>query len=215
VVRAKATDLQRERESLEGGRNSAEFIKTHMDALQRMQTLLPRRTVVFTLDPQRSYGVLDRNDFTPDGHCILRVECERWSYFERGSIWLPKKCVESYFTDRFSLTQFSDKPRLQIILELETIEFGSPTNARFALDYNRPGSVVIDRTTPEARQRKRHEVAYTVSANGNLLRDAANVALRDVSRGRVLFWFVLANLMIFAVFTTAKMRIIRRNRRAS
>jgi hypothetical protein len=188
VERARAINLEQERESLESLRNGPDWVSRQIETLKKMQGFPLKRTVTFVLDPKRGYGVVERTDFTGTGQEIVHVQCSEWKYYEPEGVWLPGKCVESYFTGRFEYTGFSDQPRLTVTYELNHADFETHSDVQFALNYPQPRSLIVDRTTPDAIKSPDHKVTYTVAADGTLLRGVALTVLPEVSPGRRLFW---------------------------
>jgi hypothetical protein len=188
IVRAQATDLEKQRETLRPLRNGTNWINKEIETLKEMKTLIPRRTVKFVLDSKHGYGVVERDDFTASGQKIVHVQSDKWKYYETADVWLPNRCIESYYTGRFAYTEFSDQPRLTVMFELNHVDFGPQTNAQFALNYDKPRSLIVDRTTPEAQENPDHKVTYTVAANGTLLRGVALNVLPEMNRARHWFW---------------------------
>lgn len=206
LLRARNIDLEQERKKWAGGPNSPQSIAKRLDSLKKMQSMEPTRTAEFVLDPEHGYAVVQRKDFNSLGQLIVHREMDQWKYYESKSIWLPHRCTKSYHTDRFTLQDFSEKPRLAIVLKLNKCEFGDKPNCAFALDYRRAGTVVIERTTPEAQSRPDHAVNYTISANGSLLKDSAKSALREIKSTQFLIWFIAINSAICGMFLIGKFR---------
>jgi len=192
LMAAKQTSLQRERKQLEGGRNSSEFVAGEIEILKKKQAMIPKRTVAFTLDSKLGYSVVERDEWTAAGQKIVEIRSEKWKYYERIGVWLPGRCVAAYRTNPLNLTQFSDQPSLILTADLKLVEFGSQHKVQFKLDYKEPGTIIADRTTPEARQRPNHQLEYTVAADGSVLRGIALDVYRNTHRGHwYLFWLCL------------------------
>ena len=209
LVRAQAVNLEMRRKSLllatRNGRDSGnepEWVVKELSALKKMQSMVPKRTVRFVLDPKRGYGVVEREDLSAEGRRIVLVQAYKWRYYEDAGIWLPNRCVESYYTGRLALTEFYDRPHLTVTFQLNRVKFGHRENIPFALDYKKSGSLIVDRSTPEAQKEPGHEVVYTVAANGHLLRGSAIDVLNEMNRRRLAPIWIGLNVVIFGVVIT-------------
>jgi hypothetical protein len=101
------------------------------------------------------------------------------------------------------LDEFSEEPITTVTYTLKRFEFGVPANPTFALKYTQPGTFVRDRTSEEARSSTNHEVSFTVSADGRLLREAAS-SVRNQIGGRGLgMQFVAVNILLIVGFIVA------------
>ena len=214
VLRAQAIDLEERRKLLEAGPNSPNSISREIERLRRLQSAPPSRKVTFVLDPKRGYAVIEREEFNSAGSRTMRVQSYRWKYYEPGGVWLPERCgVFSYFDDPSSGGS-SNERYLQFTSEIRRIDFGIQTNLQFALHYKQPGTKVRDRTTPEARANRYHQVSYTVAANGNLLRGSVRVAPQN-NIWSLRYVFIGANVVILsAVITILSVKHRRRLRKA-
>ena len=121
---ARETDPERLRKNLEGTPNSPHFIAEQVANLERLQTMAPMRVVAFLLDPRHGYGVAEREEWTAAGQRIVRIQSEDWKYYESVGIWLPSRCVASYYAHPLTLSEFSDQPILTITHQLRLVEFG-------------------------------------------------------------------------------------------
>lgn len=201
VVRAQKVDLDRQRQLLEAGPNSSEAVAKQIEHLKVLQDMTPKRTVKFVLDPKRGYGVIERENWNAVGHRTVRIQSDKWKYYKPEGIWLPSRCDILYYEDA------SDKVRTKFTCELKQIEFSPRTNVQFALDYRKAGTLIRDRTTPEARTNTYHEVTYTVAADGMLLRDAAADVMREINRRRIApFWIGLNVLILGPIIIALYMR---------
>ena len=203
-------DLAQERKKLEGGRNSRAFIEKELAALEKMKNMARERVIDFLLDPELGYGVVERDDWTPAGNHIVHIVADQWKHYEAADVWLPGRCVESYFTSPFNLLEFSDQPVLTDTLQLERAEFG-PQNVAFALDYKKPGSQIVDRASLEARNSPDHQVSYMVAADEKVFRDAAGRAL-NASGGRPHLWLWVNLGVLVALVVALVVRQARRGR---
>lgn len=185
------------------GRSAAppQMVAKQVETLKKLQKMTPKRTVKFLLDPKRGYAVAEREEWTDAGQLIVRVKSEEWKHYEGAGIWLPSRCVAWYFTYPFSFEEFSDKPILTITHQLDVINFGRK-NIQFALVYKEPGTLIIDRTIPEARASTNHQAVFTVAAGGQLLRKAALGASREVDHRRFYFWLLIVNILILVSIAT-------------
>ena len=169
-------------------------VDEHLDAWRKRQTKIPKRTVTFLLDEQHGCRILEREEWTADGERIVHVVADRWEYYQRADVWLPRRCVSTYYTFPGNLTHFSDKPVLMLTNELTRIAFGLRGDVIQRLDqrddYRKPGTRVTDRTSAEARARSNHQVTFRVAADGTLLREAAYRASGEMTTSRVYSWLI-------------------------
>ena len=193
-------DLAKERKKLEGSRSSRAFIEKELAALEKMKQMDRERVIDFLLDPELGYGVVERDDWTPAGNHLAHIVADQWKHYEAADVWLPGRCVASYYTSPYALVELSDQPIVTDTLQLERVEFG-PQNVAFALDYNKPGSQIVDRTSVEARNSPDHQISYLVAADEKVFRDTAGRAL-DADGGRRSLW-LWVNLAVLGALVVA------------
>ncbi|HEV2208861.1 MAG TPA: hypothetical protein VG167_08800 [Verrucomicrobiae bacterium] len=197
VVNAQAIDLERERQRLSKLRNGPSYAEQRIAELRLMQTMPPRRKVVFWLDPARGYGVVAREEYTASEQLILRVTAADWLQFTDVGVWLPQTCTASYYADRFALRNFSDTTRLTVTYRVRHMDFSSHEGIVFDLGktYVLPGTQVFDRSTLLARARPDHAVVYHVAADGRLLGGAAIKASSEMGRRSIYVFVALIVLL--------------------
>jgi hypothetical protein len=215
LIDARAVNLEERRQFLKKAYlNGAQLAEKEIPALKTMQSMEPKRTVTLVLDAKYGYGVIEREEFTATGKRIVLVQSSEWKYYEPVGIWLPGRCVESYYTERFALTDFSDQPRSSVTFQLDEVQFSLPKDIKFALDYTTAGSMILDRTSLEARERPGHQVAYKVAADGTkLLQIAQSVTPLQNKKTRMWRFLILIFLAIppATVCTRYLLRKARRN----
>lgn len=200
LVLARATDVEQQRKDLATGRNSPASIKKQIEGLKEAQIMVPERVVRFFLDPKYQYAVVKREEWTADGRRILVIDSDHWKHYQLPDIWLPGRCVANFYANP-ELTEFSEKPSNVATAELQKIEFGSPKQVSYVLDYKKPGAVILDRTTPEALTNRGHVIKYVVSAKGDLFRHNARQALPEITHTRrtvtIIVLLVLSAIPLF------------------
>ena len=158
---------------------------------RRTLATTPERSISFLLDSKRGYGVVEREERLAAGQLIVRIQSEDWKYYDSVGIWLPKRCVSSYYTDPYNLDEFFNSPIFTITEQLNRVEFGHQ-DVLFDLDsysdYRLAGTFVDERTTVEARKARNHVVTYVIAANGKLLRQSAESIM---SRRRLFRYFLV------------------------
>jgi Peptidase C39 family len=195
LIDAEKVNLKKERDRIAANARALDtnvsdsYIQQQLDLWRLKQKLRPERTVAFELDPKKGYALVGREEWTADGRRIVRVEPSEWKFYGAGGLWLPRRCVATYFTFPLGLTRFFDKPVLTVTYLLKQATFGPRTGVHFELDkrreYRRPGGWIVERGTPEARKAPDHQVTYIVSADGAHLRRAASEAAAvRMSRGK-------------------------------
>jgi hypothetical protein len=208
VLRARAVNLDEYRKKMEHMHMAPDQILKEADILQQMANMDKWHTVTFLLDPKYGYAAVKSEEFAPTGQKTASIDSDRWQYFESANVWLPRRSVESFYTDRFLYAAFSNSPSLLITDTLNDVSFTIATNIVFALAYNEPGAYFADRTTPEAKTNVGHQVDYTVAANTNLLRGAVSDVSQNMNRRPDIFWdcifSILAVLPLIFIFISRK-----------
>jgi len=131
------------------------------------------RAVSFLLDPKHGYAVARRDEKTSAGERIVRIEAHDWEHFVDADIWLPRTCIASYYTEPFKLEQFWARPILVATQHLESVTFGHQdftSDLRKVPPYQDSGSVIIDRSLPEALTNHDHQVIFIVGEGGRPFR---------------------------------------------
>jgi hypothetical protein len=210
LASARDVDLEQRRKVLQSGRNSPEAVDREIENLRKMQGATPKRIITFILDPKYGYAPVGREERTPAGQRIVRIRSGLWKQYAPAGIWLPGQCVASYYTNPFALTDFADEPRLTVTLDLNRIEFRPKKAGSFVLDYRTPGTLIVDRSSPEARQAPSHQVLYTAPADGLSLRRMGEGVVQELNRTRFFAWMV-ANGVIMGI-VVAVLWIRRKNR---
>ncbi|MCG8449131.1 MAG: hypothetical protein MI725_06070 [Pirellulales bacterium] len=195
---ARHIDLSAERKLLESGRNSAEHVEREINAIRKMQEMEPYRIRRFLLDPNYGYGIVEREDRTASGELIVRVVSDDWKYYEKANIWLPGKCIESYYTYPSAPVEFNNKPKVKFTLLLDKADFNYQENVSFALDYKKPGTEIRDRSSTAAKESPDHEVSLIVSADGSTLRQSAEEALSENNESCSWVW-IWINIVVVAI----------------
>ncbi len=164
-------------------------------AYSRVRRLDWDRQVELWLDLEKGCAIKGRKDFNPEGKLIQTIECEDFRYTHKGNLWLPWKCtVKSYVKNPHLLDVFTDDPERTDTIELQEVTFQPREDISFVLDYG-PGTLVTDRSTEAAAAAPSGSVTYTVPAEKNELREAAN-AVRVTSPVKVIF--ISVNLIVAA-----------------
>lgn len=80
-------------------------------------------------------------------------------------------------------------------VEVSNVAFDVPSDFNFALSYE-PGSVVIERSTEEAKESPSGKVLYQVPASHDEMRNAAKGL---AGQSRIRNWFVAINVLVIVV----------------
>ena len=199
IEAAKQVDLPEYKKHLEAGRNSPDEIAKEVAAMKSMQQMTPQRKIALTLDPKYGYGVTKREEWTAAGEQIVEVIADQWKHFENAGVWLPQKCTESYYTYPSGYSSFTRQPMLTYSLRLKHANFSHQKDFKYALDYKRPGTLVVDRTTVDARQSPGHQVSYEVSADGSELRRSGKAAFQEIHGRTKNVWLWVNVAVVFIV----------------
>jgi RNA polymerase sigma factor (sigma-70 family) len=141
-------DLAEYQRDLESRPNTKQYIADEIAETKRLRALKPTRTIAFLLDARHGYQVAEREEWTAAGEHIGRIQSDGWKFYQGPGIWLPSRCVATYYTHPWRLDEFSDQPVHISTHELKRVEFGKK-DIPFALDPNRP--VVIARPTAASK----------------------------------------------------------------
>jgi hypothetical protein len=140
--------------------------------LEKMQAMVPKRTVSMLLDSKHGYAPLEREDRTAQGQLITRFRVEEWKYFSNAAIWLPAKCVVSHFTHPYRFDEFRETPVQTILINLKKVDF-APRKTEFVMisdpRYRVAGTEIHDETISNVVDGVRRGAILIMSANGTLL----------------------------------------------
>jgi hypothetical protein len=193
LANARATDPDTFRKNLQRTPADSNIISNEVKLLGHMRAMSPQRKISMLLDSKHGYFPIEREDFSADGHLIMRFKVEDWKYFESVSMWLPSRCIVLCFANPYTLSKFSDEPVQKYVITLNTADF-SQKHAEFNLlkvaPYNTPGTWVYDEAIMEKAGGVETPVILTVSADGRLLHDrvSGGHSLEDMKLRR--FWIL-------------------------
>lgn len=188
LARARALNLERERERLSKLKNGPEYVSKQIKELEDMRSQPPRRFVNVVVDPKRGYAILEREDTTLAGQTILRAWSDHWAHYTPPDLWMPRRIIEDFYTDRWKIIGFSDQPRVTLTYELEHAKFGGNEMTEFnlPLEYKKAATLVSDYSVPEAKAVSDHHIDYVVAADGKLMRGSALDVLAQIHDWRAL-----------------------------
>src|SRR5438034_10267253 len=72
-------------------------VAAEIEDAKALKARKPTRTVVLLLDPKHGYGVAERGEWNVAGKRTGRIQSEDWKFYEGAGIWLPSRCVVSYY----------------------------------------------------------------------------------------------------------------------
>ena len=128
LINRRKTDPVRFKKTIENNPNTAEFKTKELETLKRLQSMDPKRTVSLVLDSQHGYAVAERDDRTAAGQRIAHFQTENWKFYEDAGIWLPERCVVSYYATPYTFEEFADQPLQKLTIDLNLAEFGERSN---------------------------------------------------------------------------------------
>lgn len=199
VEAVRAMDIDGYKKELERRGTPAARLAQIVANYERLKKMPAERNVVWVFEPRYEGAATSREEYNLDSKLIRRVETDDWKFYERPGVWLPGKITISDYTMPTELYTFSDTPILITAMELKVAEFDR-RQVEYALDqkkeYQVAGTVVTDRSVPEARSTQLHQVSYTVAANGTLLQTSASNVMPRTHPPYL--WIILA--LAFAVF---------------
>lgn len=214
VAEALATDVEAIKAQLQTAGNPASVVAKVVEGIERRRRLAPSRTVLFALDPGKGYLAVRRKEWTSDGVLAREVILEDIK-LHAGRLWLPARCRDRHFLDAAYARLPLGKEQV-VVHSLGQITLQAPTNAVFALAYLKPGTIISDRTVPEAKTNRRHQVRFTVNADGKILRGNVFPVSPPLPAHVRLFWLVF-NLGVIggALFFGIRFWSRQRERRTS
>ncbi len=137
IVEIQKLDLDEYQRRLQRTPNTKEWIAQEIENVKRFKAMKPIRKVSLLLDAQHGYAVSERDEWTAAGEHISHIVSEDWRFYEGPGIWMPSRCVASYYTEPYGLKDFSKEPVHTETHELKRIEFGKK---EIAFSFDRPGT---------------------------------------------------------------------------
>lgn len=181
VLRARALDLDRFRRDMEDNHIAAKNINTTIDTLNLMRDMDKWHHVIYTVDPQMGYGIVSRQDYSPDGRLFSSIVSEKWSFFSKIGVWLPTSSTKSYYAKMNLYTNFSESPRLVIRYNLIDVSDISGSNISFALNYHYPYTMIVDHSTQRAKSGLNHQAVHSVGADELILNGEVKSAANEMA----------------------------------
>ena len=130
-------DLDEYQRHLDRTPNTKEWIAQEIDNVKRFKAMKPIRKVSLLLDAKHGYAVAERDEWTAAGQHIGHIVSEDWKFYDAPGIWLPGRCVASYYTEPYGLKDFAKEPVHTETHELKRVEFGTK---EIAFRFDRPGN---------------------------------------------------------------------------
>ena len=208
VGSAKKTNLERKRRELEQTNRRIRKnnwnvplipVEERILALRKRQEAVPKRLVTFRLDPSRGYGLLGRVERRISGEKILEVETGEWKHFQEEDVWLPRVVMERDFENAFTGTLREEVFSVHTC-RLKQVRFEPRDGVHYRLEaspeYRRPGTRIVDRTTPEAKTNKNHQVNFTIARNGDRLEGFLDLAPAQRRSWGPLSWVVIVGAVL-------------------
>lgn len=190
LIAAHQTDLERFGKYRRAFDASPQSITNELELYTQWRSLDTNCIVSFLLDPKYGYASIEREERLADGTRTLKVNTEGWKRYKDADIWMPDRCNVYFYAPRYSYRDFSDVPVVTNITSMSRISFAKTDTPTFALKYNQPGTVVEDRAVIEAQSSPKHQVLYTVAADGVLLRGVAVDVARELSTAQKTVWAI-------------------------
>ncbi len=130
IAHVQKVNIDQYRSELKRTPNAPDWISRELANVQRMQAMKPTRTISLLLDASHGYAVAERDEWTAEGQKIVHVESDEWQFHGGAGIWLPNRCVASYYTaPSFGSDVYSTEHILVVTNELQRVEFGKQTIA--------------------------------------------------------------------------------------
>jgi hypothetical protein len=165
----RALDLEEHEKELAARGQTPEFVADLIETYKRLRSLQPIRKVRLKFEQAHGYALSEREEWTAAGQRILLTSGTDWKYYAVADLWLPKRCVASFFTNPHNLNAFEERPVRTTVTLLKKVEFG-PRQHQFDLEktpeYQGVGTVVVDRAPKEVGVVAGEPVTHTIGAGG-------------------------------------------------
>ncbi len=194
VLESRKVDLAAFEAELRSLDSDPNYIEQELTAIKSTQKAEPIKYSEFVLDASIGYALAQHKETTADGRLRFSVtasEHQKYALADTNTaIWLPKTCaIQSYFVpDTFS--QHAETPYVVATAHLDSFSF-SPRENEFALVYETAGTLVGDRSSAEAKNAPGGQINFTVDADADALRFAADSARSWRSL------FIVLNMLLF------------------
>jgi hypothetical protein len=186
--------------------------------MQAVDLATADRRLRFTLDPRKSFAIRRRVERTKSGALAVAVDGSDFEKLPKSSLWLPRRIqVESHALREAPGLLTAQKLLVESYRVTELNDDPVPPE-RFALKYDKPGTLIADGTLPGAEKQPDGRVSYRQPASPE---DLEGVILAATESGykpksqamlTVIFWtsngVAFVALLSYAIY-------VRRKRTAS
>jgi len=134
--------------------NKEEDINDEWKRILSIRAMPPVLVESFYLDPQLNYAVRKFERRYQDGTLLREYENSDFERLAGRDLWMPRKCLEHRYIilDHKRGVIISEKPVYTWTCEATLIVPGPITGVSFALEYTKPGTLVTDRSNPNAEK---------------------------------------------------------------
>lgn len=132
--------------------NTEESIQEKIEVVKRMKRLTPKKIeYVFFLDPDHSFAVRRWQERTESGVLQHQLDGSNFQQLPGHALWLARESrVDSYVTNALPGETF-DIPIKTLIVNVSEYNTKTVPDSQFTLEYSTPGTLIVDRTLPEAK----------------------------------------------------------------
>ena len=106
------------------------------------------RKIALIFDPRRAFACIEREEWNTDGKRTGRTISEDWKFYEKPGLWLPQRCISSYFArPRAFLSNYSDQPIHTATHTLTEVSF-EPKEISFSFGPKKEQHDIFVKTAP-------------------------------------------------------------------
>jgi hypothetical protein len=171
----------------------------------------------FQLDPSLGYAVRRHEVWSALGSPVVVIVNSDFVKLTDPALWLPKHCHAEWYTWPLVFPdRFSREPAVFVDIQATRLERARVPPEQFVLDYNKPGSYIMDARLPGGEKTKQGRVSYQVPPNPADLDEAIKASQEGRTfvpsrRPHVAAWVVAGgSLVVIAVYAVLARRRWRR-----
>jgi hypothetical protein len=144
---AAAVDLERAEERLrESPRLTQEEIRLRVENIRQIRQLPEKWVYEFDLDPELNYALRRCQISYEDGRLLRQWICEELKQVGNRALWLPMRVEHEEYHFWGPQQIYFDTPFMTVTLEARAHKVDRVPPEQFRLDYDAPGTRIIDRT---------------------------------------------------------------------
>ena len=149
----------------------------------------PKRKIEMHLDPDYRFAPVYMIENDREGSRALEVRAKDWKHYQEYDIWIPSNLViDSVYDSDMSSYTYS----------LTNLEFRCEDNVNYNLleEYDKPATLVLDFTHPDAKDIKGGEARFYVGTDGALTKKNGDAIIAEIKRSKKFRLLQLASIVI-------------------